>query len=261
MMKFSAILLITVLVAGSANGSRRQPVEFSVSEPGLGSSKVTLSKKETQRLERYLSAVFPVRTMKRLEHVHEEPMLRRATYSLIEQDGRRFVLVGYTARWSTAVNVFAVYRIENGTPNQVWRSKPWEANYDRLAIQTAGAGKRNIVLFEEGGGIGEFALASVFTFQNAKDGIIVSDLTPSLPWLLARTHFPFRPLYGESITLKLDESNQKDILLTATDQTFQIGLVNATHLERTWKYSAKRNRFEHARERKTRPSQLTHIGD
>jgi hypothetical protein len=259
--RFSVILFSLLLFVSSTFAARRERVQFNRIASSVTSTRVTISDRESQRIERFLTAVFPVRPMKRLEHTSEPPVTRRATYTVMEQDGDRFVLVGYTAQWKVSVNVFAMYRIEGGSPNQVWRSRAWEANYDQLSFQTATIGKRNIVLFQEGGGAGEFGLASVFTFQNAQHGVVINDLTPSLPWVWARTHFPFRPLYGASVALKLEALNSNTLTLTASDQSFQVGLVNATRLERIWKYVPKRNRFEHAKEHRIRPSQLTHIGD
>ena len=254
---FFAFLLLGVSSL-SADAARRPALKSPLQIYSSGAAQIALSARESRRIERFLSSVFPARSMMRLEHTRELPPFRRATYAVVDQDGSRFVIAGFTGQWSESVNVFAVYRMEAGGPNQVWRSKPWEANYDRLQIQTAQAGRRTVVLFEEGGYDGDFGLASVFTFQDGEHGIAVSDLTPSLPWLSARTHFPFRPLYGSNIALKTEN---KELVLTASDQLFQVGLVNATRLERTWKYIPKRNRFEHAREKRSRPSQLTQIGE
>jgi hypothetical protein len=154
------------------------------------------------------------------------------------------------------VNVLAIYRMEDGAPNQVWRSKPWEGSYYTLNFQTAKIGNRTVVLFQEGGANGEFGLASAFTFQNNPKGLIMRDLTPSLPWLRASTHFPLRPLYGQSIALRMQND---DLVLTASDQEYNI-FANTLRQSRTWKYNAKRYRFERMKEAKSPAVRMTNIG-
>ncbi|MDP4200004.1 MAG: hypothetical protein Q8902_10600 [Bacteroidota bacterium] len=211
--------------------------------------------------------------MKRGEHRSQVPLLKKAVYTIVEQDGIRFVLVGFTTQWTWRLssNVFAAYRLEHGAPNQVWRSRPWEATYDQLSFKTAMVGRRSIVLFQEGGDakvttnsggydstyrVHQFGLAGVFTFQNKPEGLIVNDLTPSLPWLRAFTHFPFRPLYGTSITLSQNDSR---LMLSASDQEYQIGLETAVRPARTWQYIPRRDRFEPVRHSVRSASQLTHV--
>jgi hypothetical protein len=183
-------------------------------------------------------------------------------YTIIEQDGVRFVLAGFTARWQEAANVVAIYRIEAGAPNQVWRSRPWSANYHKLSFKTASilrspmiSGHRAVVLFQEGGAPDEFGLASVFTFQNKPEGLSINDLTPSLPWLRASTHFPFRPLFGAAITLSQTDSH---LTLSASDQEYQVGRATAIRPERSWQYVPRRDRFERVPHAKIPVVDITH---
>jgi hypothetical protein len=257
-MKRSSVLFITVVLALSAAPLlRAQSVYFSQVSSAVNGDDVAVSNRERQRIERFLSAVFPMKPMKRLEHTSDRPISRRASYSVISQDGTKFVLVGVTARWEQTLNVLAIYRMEDGAPHQVWRSKPWEGSYYGLHFQTAKAGNKTVVLFQEGGADNDFGLASVFTFQNDPKGLIVRDLTPSLPWLRAYTHFPMRPLYGKAIALRMQND---DLLLDASDQDYNI-LANTMRQSRTWKYNAKRGgRFERLQEAKQPGTRMTNIG-
>jgi hypothetical protein len=235
----------------------RLPFESPRLSSAAGGDEATLTLRESQRIEHFLARVFPTRAMKRLERTADRPATRRATYAAITQEGTRFVVVGFAARWKESANVLAVYRLEDGGPNQVWRSKPWEASYYGVHIASAKAGARNVVLFEEGGLPGEYGLASVFSFQNEKNGLIMHDLTPSLPWLLARTHFPFRPLYGQDISLTVDNDG-KSILLSASDEAYKISGPASYRPVQTWKFNRSRDRFERIRVGKPAGSALTH---
>src|SRR5438876_7272314 len=99
-----------------------QQIQFSPVSSAVSGEETSLSTRERQRIERFLSHVFPVRPMRRLEGTSERPLARRATYSVISQEGMKFILVGYSARWENLVDVLAIYRMEEGGPNQVWRS-------------------------------------------------------------------------------------------------------------------------------------------
>jgi len=257
-MKRSSVLFITfVLALLSAPSLHAQQVIFTSTPSSVSGDDVNVSARERQRIERFLSAVFPTKAMRRLEHTSERPISRRASYSVIEQQGTKFVLAGYTARWDQIVNVLAIYRMEDGMPNQVWRSKPWEGSYYGLHFQTAKVGNKTVVLFQEGGNDNDFGLASVFTFQNDPKGAIIRDLTPSLPWLRAYTHFPMRPLYGQSIGLRMQGD---DVLLSASDQEYTM-FANVMRQSRTWKYNAKRGgRFERLQEAKAPAVRMTTIG-
>ncbi len=258
--RFSYILILALCVLSgtvavhSASGAMPH-VQFTRLQSAVTGTGVVLSEREGKRIERFLSAVFPIRTMRRMEHKSTAPFSRQAVYTVVEQDGTRFVLVGFTAEWTPSVgagrklstNVFAAYRIEGGAPNQVWRSKPWEATYSHLDFKTASVARRAVILFQEGGAPDEFSLASVFTFQNKPEGLVINDLTPSLPWLRAFTHFPFRPLYGSAISLTQTDSH---LTLSASDQEYQVGLATTIRPERSWQYVPRRDRFErlpHAR--------------
>jgi hypothetical protein len=256
MVRYKVLFVIGVLALTSVSTLRSQQVIFNSTSSSVSGDDVNVSTRERQRIERFLSAVFPTKAMRRLEHASERPISRRASYSVIEQQGTKFVLAGYTARWDQTVNVLAIYRIENGAPNQVWRSKPWEGSYYGLHFQTAKAGNKTVVLFQEGGNDNDFGLASVFTFQNDPKGAIIRDLTPSLPWLRATTHFPMRPLYGQSIALRMQGD---DVLLSASDQEYTM-FANILRQSRTWKYNTKRGRFERLQEAKTPGTRMTTIG-
>jgi hypothetical protein len=104
--------------------ARLQHVQFTRISPSIDGEEVAVPARETHRIERFLERVFPVRVMKREARTMDAPVVRRVIYSVIAQQGRQFVLAGYTGRWSEAINVFAIYRMENGWPNQVWRSEP-----------------------------------------------------------------------------------------------------------------------------------------
>ena len=247
-------ILIAIGLVWCATPVLAQQVEFTQVASSVSGEELHLSTREQQRIERFLSHVFPMKPMRRLEHVSGKPISRRAAYSIISQEGMKFILVGYSAKWDNLVNVLAIYRMEDGGPNQVWRSKPWEGSYYALHFQTAKVGARNVVLFQEGGSDDEFGLASIFSFQNTPKGLIVHDLTPSIPWLRAQTHFPLRPLYGQGVAMRMENDN---LLLTASDQAYTVfnSIMRPT---RTWKYNSRRGHFERIKEEKV-PAAITRM--
>jgi hypothetical protein len=249
--------------------SQTQPVQFTRISPSIDGEEVAVPAREAHRIERFLERVFPVRVMKHAARTMDAPVVRRVIYSVIAQQGRRFVLAGFTARWSEAINVFAIYRMEDasplskglGWPNQVWRSEPWEANYYGLHFWTARVGSRTIILLKEGGAENSFtssafSLASVFTFQNTDRGLYIRDLTPSLPMLRAYVRFPFRPLYGQDIALRLD-NDRSNIYLSASDEEYHLDLSNPAPPSTLWKYNRLRARFERMRAGNTPQATLT----
>jgi hypothetical protein len=241
-------------VAGLPKPAHAQVIDFD----RLDSPGVTISQRGYHRIERFLTRVFPVRQMKRYAHASRSAMegkptrLRTVTYQVISQEGVKFILAGYSAQWGEPVNELAIYRMEPDGPNQVWRSRPWEGSSGDLHFLTVPAREREIVLFQEGGTEGEFSLASVFTFRNAPEGLLLHDLTPSLPWLRAQAHFPFRTLYGEDISLRVSGDSSpsasklqaKEVVLTASDEEFNLGMVRPVRPCLSWKYNATRGRFE-----------------
>ncbi len=260
-------ILIGLLAIGVIQFAPRsacaQKVQFTRVPSAVDGEEPTLAPKEVRRIERFLAHVFPTRAMSKLEHTADRPSTRRATYAIVSQQGTRFVIAGFSARWKEAANVLAVYRMEDDGPNQVWKSKAWEASYYGLHIWTQKAGAHNVVLFEEGGAAGEYGLASVFSFQNEEKGLIMRDLTPSLPWLRARTHFPFRPLYGQDIFLTVEpdaKSSAANIILSASDETYKITGPASYRPVTTWKFNRKYERFERVRETKAANSTLTRVG-
>ena len=245
-------MLFLCISAGSLKAVRAQSVEFD----GRSAHDVSIPEHTYRRIEHFLSHVFPMRQMKRYTHNSGAAKSRRASYEVISQSGIDFVLVGYSAQWNEPVNELAIYRMEDGGPNQVWRSRPWEGTADNLHFHSVNANGRNVILFQEGGAEGEFGLASVFTFKNAPEGLLLHDLTPELPWLRARAHFPFRPLYGERISMramnaseevgsaKLKKMENVAIVLTASDEEFNLGMTRLVRPARSWKYNTQHNRFE-----------------
>lgn len=248
---FLAPILFIGIFTAAPNMGNAQVIDFDrVSSPS-----VSLSEKSYHRIERFLAHVFPMRYMRRVAHVaaNARPTsLRRVTYEVITQEDINFVLAGYSAQWNEPINELAIYRMEPNGPNQVWRSRPWEGNSSDLHFLALPAHDRNVILFQEGGNEGEFGLASVFTFKNAPDGLFLHDLTPELPWLHARAHFPFRTLYGEEISMRVEpdgsqslkNSNKNEVILSASDEAYNLGMTRLVHPERSWKYNSLRNRFE-----------------
>ncbi len=228
----------------------------------VSSGNTTLSERSYHRIEHFLTHAFPMRQMRHYSHSvpNARPTrLRHVTYEIISQEGLNFVLAAYSASWSEPVNELAIYRLEAEGPNQVWRSRPWVGSSADLHLQSALARGRNIVLFREGGAVGEFGLASVFSFRNSPDGLFMRDLTPTLPWLRARAHFPFRTLYGEQISMhvegeissggnrqaaSLKNSEKAEVILTATDEEYNLGMEHLIRPARSWKYDQTHGRFE-----------------
>jgi hypothetical protein len=228
-----------------------QVIDFDrVSSPG-----VSVSEKSYHRIERFLTRMFPTRRMRRFAHVAGETRLtrlRQVTYEVITQEKINYVLAGYSAQWNEPIHELAIYRVEPDGPNQVWRSRLWEGNASDLHFFAAPASGRNVVFFQEGGAEGTFSLASVFTFKNAPSGLLLHDLTPELPWLRARAYFPFRTLYGEQISMRVEpdgsqtlkNSDKNEVVLSASDEEFNLGMSQVIRPRRSWKYNSLRNRFE-----------------
>ncbi len=246
------IILSFCIVMAMPKESRSQVIDFH----RVSSSDGSIPEKTYRHVERFLAHVFPMRPMRRYAHVPGNApatRLRRVTYEVVSQAGINFVLAGYSAEWNEPVNELAIYRIEpDGGPNQVWRSHAWEGNSGDLDFQSVLANSRNIILFQEGGTESEFGLASVFTFKNAPEGISLHDLTPELPWLRARSHFPFRTLYGEQISMRADDggssslknSEKNEVILSASDEEYNLGMARLIRPARSWKYNTLHNRFE-----------------
>ncbi len=247
----SKALFILLLALSMPNIGRGQSIQFS--HPGGAES--ALPERSARRIERFLAHQFPMRQMRRCAREAGERMepksalSRSVTYRVVSQDGLSFVLVGYSAEWNEPVNELAIYRMEPDGPNQVWRSRPWEGCFSDLHFFTVAERDKNIVLFQEGGSEGEFGLASVFTFTNAPQGLYLRDLTPELPWLRARAHFPFRALYAERISMRTIDNSSKhsgkgDIVLSASDEEYNLGMARLVRPGRSWKYNTAHNRFE-----------------
>jgi hypothetical protein len=248
---FLAPTLVLCILAASPKSVRAQVIDFD----RINSPDIPMSEKNYRRIERFLTHVFPIRHMRRYAHIPGNAVptrLRRVYYEVISQDGINFVLAAYAVQWNVPVNELAIYRMETDGPNQVWRSRPWEGSSGDLHFQSIPERDRNIVLFQEGGTDGEFGLASVFTFKNAPDGLILRDLTPELPWLHARAHFPFRTLYGEHISMRVEgdgsptlkNSEKNDVVLSASDEEYNLSMSHLVRPGRSWKYNPAHSRFE-----------------
>ena len=213
-----------------------------------------ISTRSAHRVERFLSHVFPTRQMKRYARSSDAKaaqaslIYRDVNYEMVSQNGVKFILAGFTGWWTQPIHVIAVYRMEEAGPNQVWRSLPWSGAASDLHFSTAKVKERNLVLFQEGGNEGGFALASIFTFRNEPQGLFIRDLTPELPWLRAKERFPLRPLYGQQIRLSeepnLSSPNEHDIILHATDEEYNLGMAQHIRPSRIWKYNSIKDRFE-----------------
>jgi hypothetical protein len=93
---------------------------------------------------------------------------------------------------------------------------------------------------------GEFGLASVFSFYNEPKGLLLRDLTPSLPWLRARERFPFRTLYGQDISFHMNEG--KELILSASGETYDLSMSRKLQPACSWIYDKTRGRFERRKE-------------
>ncbi len=248
----ATILLLTTLAPGNA---RSQVIDFD----RIDSHAVPVPERTAHRIERFLAHVFPMRQIRRYAHIpgNQHPTrLRRVTYEVIAQGGINFVLAGYSVQWYEPINELAIYRMEPDGPNQIWRSRPWDGSSGDLHFQYAAMHDRNIILFQEGGENDEFGLASLFTFRDDSTGIALHDLTPTLPWLHARAYFPFRTLYGQHISMRLENeaapsrknSENDNLLLTASDEQYNLGMSRLIRPNRSWKYNPTRARFEQMKE-------------
>ncbi|HEX5316511.1 MAG TPA: hypothetical protein VFX22_07670 [Candidatus Kapabacteria bacterium] len=240
-------------------GKEAKQTEFSRESPEVSGSEVHITPREERRIEHFLEAVFPERQMRRFAwlggRTAEFPVSRHVTYAVISQQGLQFVLVGYRAEWKAgeereaAVNELAIYRMEPAGPNQVWRSRPWAANYSALHFRAAKSAWRTVILFQdgdqEGEHAGEFALASVFSFYNTPTGLLIRDLTPTLPWLRAHERFPFRTIYGQDITFRINSDGE--LFLSASDEPYFQGKSTHIRQSRSWKFDNSRGRFDLSR--------------
>lgn len=229
------------------------PVEFIREAASVDLHSVPMSHWEEWRVEHFLAYMFPVRELRRVAFEKNRdltfwPASRSVKYAVVEQQGYQFVLVNYRAKWQAAnsgtamISLLAIYRIERGGPNQVWRSRPWLATYRDAHFLTAKSGWRNVVFYQEGGNAGEFGLASVFTFYNKPAGLLLHDLTPTIPWLRAEARFPFRPLYGEEISMRRNAA--RELILRTHDEAFNLSMSQRVRPSRSWLFSRARDRFE-----------------
>ena len=240
---------------GRSSGERGNSAlhtQFSRETSEAGGTEVRVTAREAWRIEHFLEAIFPVRQMRRYAWLGgrpaEFPVSRQVTYAVISQQGIQFVLVGYRAEWkatearTTAVNDLAIYRMEPSGPNQVWRSRPWQASYSALHFHAAKSGWRNVILFQDGSAVEAFALASVFSFYNAPHGLLIRDLTPTFPWLRARERFPLRTIYGQDITFRLD--GRGDLFLSASDEPYHPNSSGLIRQTQSWKFNKRRGTFD-----------------
>jgi hypothetical protein len=234
--------LILVLL-GLQEVARAQAVQFTRLTESLESVAAPVAAREAARYERFLTAVFPVKPMKRLEHVAENPVVRRVAYTVVEQQREKFIFAAFTARWRSAVNVLAIYRVSDG-PIQVWRSSPWEATFYDNHLTTATVGLRTLVLFREGGEPGSFGLGSVFAFKKHSKGVYLDDLTPHSSLMRVRTRFPFRPILAQDIGLRLEDDGKPFIMLSASDQEYVLAGNGRVRPANHWRFNRLRNRFE-----------------
>src|SRR5207248_2101095 len=60
----------------------RDRVLFNRIESDVAGTNISVTPKESRRIERFLAAIFPLRTMRHLEHTSEQPIIERASYSV-----------------------------------------------------------------------------------------------------------------------------------------------------------------------------------
>lgn len=262
--KISVFLLKTAIltfIAGfCAIPASGQSVLFTQVAAAESGTFAEMTGREATRIERFLGRVFPTRQMRHIAHSSDRPIVRRVTYGMINQSGQHFLIAGFTGRWKDAYNIMAIYRMENGWPTQIWRSNAWQASYYGWRFSSVEAGPKTLLLMQEGADENSFGLASVISFQNVKKGLIIHDLTPSLPRLRAYTSFPFRPLYGQSISLRFHDDEKPSIILRASDEEFQLSSTHAVRPTTEWRYNKQRSRFERIGVEKSKGA-LTHILD
>lgn len=220
-----------------------QPVQFARLSETVEASPTNVTAKEAMRYERFLSAVFPVRPMKRFAHESDQPVVRRVAYTVLEQNRQKFIIAAFTSRWKSAINTLAIYRVSDG-PIQVWRSLPWEATFYDMHFTTASSGSRALILFREGGDGSTFGLASVFAFKNTAKGIQLEDLTPYNSLMRVSTRFPFRPMLAQDIRLHLADDSKAAVMLTASDESFYLAGTTPVRPTIEWRFDRSRNRFE-----------------
>jgi len=237
-----AVAVLFVVCCLAPFGARAQSIIFERVTSDINDDTVTLSHRESIRVERFLRRVYPTRAMKRAAHNYTKPHLRKASYDVIKHAGVRYILVAYVAEWEQFVHLLALYRMGSDGPVQVWRSDGWRANYNGLSFETTPASKQMLVLFKEGGlDPSGFSLSGVIRFRESKNGIVLRDLTPRLPHLHALTNFPCQALYGKKVLLQ--ESPEGDIILAASDDEFGKGKDEDSPTN-FWRYNVKRGRFE-----------------
>ena len=222
---------------------------------------LTLNRAIRVRAERFIMRIYPTSAMRRASRSHESPLLRKASYDIVRLKGIRYAIVAYVAEFrepALFVHDFAIYRYGKEGFVQVWRSVPWIANYYGLSFETAQTPNRVLVLFKEGGlDPSGFSLSGVLAFREVKNGFLLHDLTPRLPFVRALTQFPSRALYGKKVTL--EEQPAHTILLSASDEAFAPE-EDIHPVTNWWQFNNRRGRFEEIKqemkeERKEAPTQ------
>ena len=237
----SILVLSSCLISMTAGA---QPVQFTrVSNTVEGLPPIVTSR-EAIRYERFLTAVFPTRPLQRFAHTSDRPIVRRATYTVVEQRRQKFLIAAFTGRWKQAAfNVLGIYRL-TGEAQQVWRSAPWEATYYDFHLTSATIGPRTLVLLQEGGGPHSFGLASLFGFKSVRDGIWLEDLTPPSTFVRVYTRFPFRPILAQDFQLKLQDGAKPSLMFSASDQEYQLAGSESVRPTIYWRFDRAHNRFE-----------------
>jgi hypothetical protein len=229
-------------------GIRAQTIHFERITSNISDDTLTLSHREEARIEHFLRRVYPKHSMERKVRPIASPLLQKARYDVVELQGMRYIVAGYVAEFAgdQFVHDIAIYRMEPQGPNQVWRSKPWIANYYGLNFESikAGlkrAGSKMLLLFKEGGlDPTGFSISSIFSFSEGDSSFLLYNLTPKMPHLQAKANFPHRVLYGQKVNL--EKSDDGSVILAASDDKFDENNEQAEP-KSFWKFNPKRGRF------------------
>jgi hypothetical protein len=226
-----------------SSGVRAQTVHFERITSNISDDTLTLGHREEARIEHFLRRVYPKHSMERKVRPIDAPLLQKARYDVVELQGMRYIVAGYVAEFAgdQFVHDIAIYRMEPQGPNQVWRSKPWIANYYGLNFETIESGSKMLLLFKEGGlDPSGFSISSIFSFAEGDSSFLIHNLTPKMPHLQARANFPHRVLYGQKVNL--EESDDGSVILAASDDKFDES-NEQIEPKSFWKFNPKRGRF------------------
>lgn len=235
-----AICLLMLLTGIEASA---QSINFTSSRYEALPADAKAFDRETAQIERFLTARFPITSLRKAAKERHAPKLRKVSYELFEHIGVKYLLAVYTARWDDPFNRMVLYQMTSArSGDTVWQSTNWRSNYYGNSISILRSGTKTFFLFKEGGVMpGDFGIASIARVIRSHGKSSIQDLTPQNDQLLTKANFPLRPLLGQNINVTEGSSGEMIIAVSEGLYRYQEEYHQPIH---EWRYEQAVNRFQ-----------------